>query len=274
MSWIKYVLLSSAFLFIMGCASASVYNVKTKTFEDVSSLSMKNAVLNAGEELGWMMKEDGSNRIIGLMRIKDYQAKIAVDYTTDSYSIQLLEAKNMKYDAQKQMIKRGYNTWILQLESKIDGLVKPLKMSATLQKKELQAHKDKENLASLKSSELKKPGSKGLVLVGQFHGNLHEIYDVMNTPISQVHTLQEVEQAILTAGRQYDWMMKKQEDGFILAKKIVRHHVAIARIAYSQKEYSITYITSEKLHYQTYHVHQNYNIWVKELETGINYNLQ
>lgn len=135
MSWIKYVLLSSAFLFIMGCASASVYNVKTKTFEDVSTLSMKNAVLNAGNDLGWMMKEDGSNRIIGLMSIKEYQAKIAVDYTTDSYSIQLLEAKNMKYDAQKQMIKRGYNTWILQLESKIDGLVKPLKMSATLQKK-------------------------------------------------------------------------------------------------------------------------------------------
>lgn len=126
----------------------------------------------------------------------------------------------------------------------------------------------------MKSSELKKPGSKGLVLVGQFHGNLHEIYDVMNTPISQVHTLQEVEQAILTAGRQYDWMMKKQEDGFILAKKIVRHHVAIARTAYSEKEYSITYIASEKLHYQKYHVHQNYNIWVKELETGINYNLQ
>lgn len=270
---IKSFLVSLCLVLVAGCATSSVYNVRTKTFEEVASISMKNGILNAGESLGWMMKEENSNTIIGLMKVKEHQAKIAIVYTKDSYSIRLIEALNMNYDSQKQVIRKGYNSWILKLENTIDALVNPLYMTEKLKTKELDAQKDKNLLKNAK--EAKKTIDNSFYGIGTsfYNSNLREVYDVINTPILKKLTLKNIEENIFSMGQQQGWLMKKQENGFILAKKIVRHHIATIRIMYTQNNYSITYVTSEKLHYQGYHIHQNYNIWVKELEKGINFSL-
>ncbi len=65
--------------------------------------------------------------------------------------------------------------------------------------------------------------------------------------------------------------MEKQNEGFILAKYIDRHHSAIVRIDYDTSKYSITYITSENLSYKkdVYGIHAYYNRWIKRLEDNI-----
>lgn len=242
-------------LIMIGCGGpVKLYNVENKMLEGTTTQSMKSAILEAGESLGWMMKEEDSNTIIGSIMRKQYSAKIAIDYGANSYSIKLLESENLSYDPQAQTIRSGYNGWILNLENQIDGIATPLIMTESLKKKELEAQADKKNKSTTDNG-------------------LREIYDIINVPIAQGHSIEAVEKAIFTSGKQNGWLMKKQKDGFILAKKVVRKHTMVVRISYDQEHFSITYITSENLKYQGYYIHRNYNVWIQQLEQGINFNL-
>ena len=102
------------------------------------------------------------------------------------------------------------------------------------------------------------------------------IYNVVNKKINKnYNSLSKIEEKILNVGEKISWVMSKQKDGFILAKVVRRVHTAFVRIDYSLDSYSITYITSEKLGADThYNIHNNYNIWIKELEEEIDFSLQ
>ncbi|MDR0762662.1 MAG: hypothetical protein LBF13_06405 [Campylobacteraceae bacterium] len=83
----------------------------------------------------------------------------------------------------------------------------------------------------------------------------------------------QVEKAILQAGNQRGWVMKKIKDGVISATLYVRNHMALVEINYSATSYNITYKNSQNLNYDGTNIHKNYNSWIRNLDNSIQINL-
>jgi hypothetical protein len=92
-------------------------------------------------------------------------------------------------------------------------------------------------------------------------------YDGKSLPYNQV------EKAILQAGAQYGWTMKKIKEGTILATLYVKKHMATVEIRYSATSYSIVYNNSVNLNYSGVNIHRTYNTWIRKLEDSIRLNL-
>lgn len=97
------------------------------------------------------------------------------------------------------------------------------------------------------------------------------VHNVESRPIvtQRVVTLEEVKQAIISAGTGLGWQMIPQEDGRITGKLDIRKHVAIVDITYTDDEFSINYVDSTNLKYDGRLIHRNYNNWIMNLENRI-----
>ena len=96
------------------------------------------------------------------------------------------------------------------------------------------------------------------------------IYNVSHKAVSPT-SYSRMQSAILRAGNSLGWHMSKVRKGLIRGKLALRTHVAIVNIFYSGSGYSIKYVKSINLKYnpQKGTIHNNYNGWVKNLETAI-----
>lgn len=101
------------------------------------------------------------------------------------------------------------------------------------------------------------------------------VYNVEKAPVvassNKKLTTQDTEKAIMRAGGQLGWVMKKVEDGHIQGTLNLRKHMATVAIRYTGSEYSIQYLNSSNLSYDpaTSTIHQNYNGWVQNLDNAI-----
>ncbi len=168
-----------------------------------------------------------------------------------------LEAQNLNYDKSNNTIHNNYNGWIKNLENQIDSRLVVLKMNEELKQEERKASEYKNNQLAAGNNKYK------------------PIYNIENKKIDKKYeNLEQISQKILKVGDKINWVMSKQKEGFILAKVVRRVHTAIVRIDYSLDSYSVKYITSTNLGADThYNIHNNYNIWIKELESGIDFTL-
>ncbi len=252
-------ILTFIILLTNGCGINKVYNVPTKKFvQKPKNQSVYNSIIESGKFLGWNMKQTNKNTIIGKLVIRDHIAKVKIAFNENSYSINLLEAHNLNYNKAENSIHKNYNGWVKNLENQINARLTTLKMTPQLEKAELLANKHKNNPLTASNQKYK------------------PIQNVINKKINTTYTsLKELEEKIFKAGQNVNWVMSKQKDGFILAKIVRRVHTAIVRIDYDLEKYSITYITSEKLGAdEHYNIHNNYNIWIKQLEEEIDFSIQ
>ncbi len=103
-----------------GCRTAPIRNYNNQsvpagaTMEEVSK-----AILDAGNSLGWAMKQEYPGMISGEIFIRDHTAEVEVPYSTTSYSIRYKSSKNLKYDAAKKTIHSNYNGWVENLDNGI-----------------------------------------------------------------------------------------------------------------------------------------------------------
>ncbi len=81
--------------------------------------------------------------------------------------------------------------------------------------------------------------------------------------------LDEVETAILKAGRIRGWKMKPVEPGHIVATLDIRKHQAVADILYDTDNYSIHYRDSTNLEYDGNNINRHYNRWIVNLSIDI-----
>ena len=97
------------------------------------------------------------------------------------------------------------------------------------------------------------------------------VYNVEGAPItiSGKHTSKDVEKAIIRAGAGLGWRIKSIKKGHMVGSIYVRKHVAVVDITYNDKEYNITYKSSENLNYDGSTIHNNYNGWVQNLDRAI-----
>ena len=87
-------------------------------------------------------------------------------------------------------------------------------------------------------------------------------------------TSDEVRDAIIAACKKRGWVPTITVPSHqIRATLNTRGHQAVVDIDFSPKDYSISYVSSNKLNYRDGKIHRNYDRWVKTLSNSIQKNL-
>ncbi|RPH26731.1 hypothetical protein EHN07_11680 [Buttiauxella warmboldiae] len=89
------------------------------------------------------------------------------------------------------------------------------------------------------------------------------------TIITQHVTPEQVKEAIINAGQGRDWIMSVAGPGVINATQNIRKHSVTVRINYSEKAYTINYVSSVNLLASGGEIHRSYNHWVNNLDKDI-----
>ncbi len=82
-------------------------------------------------------------------------------------------------------------------------------------------------------------------------------------------SMEDVQQAIISACLKRGWTPKVVSPGLIEASLSNRSHNATIEIPFSANAYSIHYKASENLNYNGKTIHRNYNNWVVKLSRSI-----
>lgn len=108
-----------AALALAGCRSAPVMNVADAAVGvSLSAQQLEQAIVAAGDALGWQMRPTGPGRIEGTLLLRDHRAVVDINYSPRSYSIRYKDSSNLHYD-DGGTIHRNYNRWIENLDRAI-----------------------------------------------------------------------------------------------------------------------------------------------------------
>ncbi|MHA1540342.1 MAG: hypothetical protein ACTSXQ_07690 [Alphaproteobacteria bacterium] len=102
--------------------------------------------------------------------------------------------------------------------------------------------------------------------------SLSPVYNVDSASFYETASnLPKVEKAIIRAGYDLGWSMKKVSLGKIVATLPIRRHLAVVDIYYTRQSFDIKYKKSENLKFNAEKntIHPNYNGWIKKLERTI-----
>ena len=97
------------------------------------------------------------------------------------------------------------------------------------------------------------------------------IYNVPKHNVSHKKSSETVYRAIKSAGQSLGWNIQKVKPGVAQGKLNLRSHVAVVSINYTNSSYSIRYVRSQNLKYNSKRqtIHKNYNGWIQNLEKAI-----
>jgi hypothetical protein len=98
------------------------------------------------------------------------------------------------------------------------------------------------------------------------------VLDVTQSPIAANKpnpSMDDIRQAITRAGAGLGWQMNPDRAGHITGRLLLRTHVAVVDVDYTQKVYSIKYRESTNLDYGDGKIHRNYNGWIQNLDKAI-----
>lgn len=249
-------ILSITFMFT-ACGTTGIYNVQKTFTKENSSNNVEKQIIKAGEILGWKMKKTSSSTILASLFIRNHTAEINITFNNSQYKIDYVKSTNLNYSKETNTIHSNYNGWISNLENSINNFLDELVYNKELIEEEQISKNDK---LIHENNNLRK--TKNTIL---------DLNVIMKNK-----SINEIEEAILKAGDNLGWKIQKQNDGFILARLVLRTHLVIVRIDYSKEAYTITYIKSKNLDYNykgEYTIHSNYNGWIQNLNNSINFYL-
>ena len=83
------------------------------------------AVVKAGESLGWVVTIQGSGRARALLYLRDHQAQVDVFYSKTHVEIRYVSSLNLMH--MEDMINRRYNKWVKNLRIRIQRDVAKIK---------------------------------------------------------------------------------------------------------------------------------------------------
>ena len=124
---------------------------------------------------------------------------------------------------------------------------------------------------------------KNLVLVlmlaagtAAFAGRTAPVY-TGHVDVGSNKSLEQIESAIRKGLVAKRWVVEDSKKGEIIAKVMVRKHVAKVKITYNKDKVTIAYMDSVNLNYEEKggepYIHGNYNRWIQHLEQHITANL-
>ncbi|MGE4499877.1 MAG: hypothetical protein AB7C96_05960 [Hydrogenovibrio sp.] len=85
-----------------------------KTAEQV-----KKAIRTAGAGLGWIISDDGKGKLKGTLNLRTHQAVISIPYSAKEYSLIYQSSVDLNYNPEKGTIHKNYNSWIQNLNNRI-----------------------------------------------------------------------------------------------------------------------------------------------------------
>ena len=123
LSYLKFAAVAVV-LAIAGCGSVPIMNVKDAAISSSSGKPMSNAevrssILRAGAALGWQMKDEGPNMLVGTILLRDHSAVVEIPYSASTYSIKYRSSTNLKES--NGSIHKNYNGWIQNLTRGINA---------------------------------------------------------------------------------------------------------------------------------------------------------
>lgn len=107
----------------------------------------------------------------------------------------------------------------------------------------------------------------------------HPVYNVQDHPLptsAQKLSLEEIEHSIVAAGAKRNWRFDSLGPGRLRATQIDGKYSAVVDISFTQRAYSIQFVSAPGLERSTGEVHGRYNMWIRNLEQDIDtrlYNL-
>ena len=121
---LKFAGLLLAVAALVGCNTMPIQNVSnapvmSATGKNLSNQEVRDAIVRAGGALGWKMKDERANMLVGTLQLRDHVAVIEIPYTTSAYTIRYRTSVNL--DEKDGMIHKNYNGWILNLTRGINA---------------------------------------------------------------------------------------------------------------------------------------------------------
>jgi len=122
-SYLKFAALAAVFA-IAGCSVVPIMNVKNAPItsasgKPLSNVEVRSAILRAGATLGWQMKDEGPNMLVGTLQLRDHLAVIEIPYSSTDYSLKYRSSNNLKESSGN--IHKNYNGWIQNLTRGINA---------------------------------------------------------------------------------------------------------------------------------------------------------
>jgi len=112
------VAVACSVLALAGCRTAPIMNVvDAPVGANRNAQQVEQAIISAGNSLGWEMRPAGPGKIEGTLLLRDHRAVIDIDYNPSRYSIRYKDSSNMHYDGGS--IHKNYNGWIENLDRAI-----------------------------------------------------------------------------------------------------------------------------------------------------------
>ncbi|VEA62990.1 Uncharacterised protein [Serratia plymuthica] len=101
-----------------GCAgTAPVQNINQSIAGNHSEVQVRQAILYAGLNRGWIMNPTSEGMIDGKILRRGHSADIHITYNENSYQIRYIGSSNM--DAKEGKIHSNYNRWVANLNKDI-----------------------------------------------------------------------------------------------------------------------------------------------------------
>ena len=106
-------------LAIAGCNTMPIQNVDQAAVpsKTLTSDQVRLAIIRAGDGLGWKMKDEGPNKMVGTLILRKHVAVVDIPYTATSYSIKY--RSSVELDEKDGKIHKNYNGWIQNLTRNI-----------------------------------------------------------------------------------------------------------------------------------------------------------
>jgi hypothetical protein len=109
---------------LAACTAAPIYNVENATVvsgagKPYSATEVRAAIVRASTKLGWQMRDEGPNKLVGSIQLRGHSAVVNIPYNSQSYSI--LYRSSTDLGEKDGKIHKNYNGWIQNLTREINS---------------------------------------------------------------------------------------------------------------------------------------------------------
>jgi len=109
---------------LAGCSTVPIMNVNESPVvsaanKNLSNDQVRSAIVRAGAALGWQMREDGPNTLVGTLQLRTHTAVVEIPYSSRAYSIKYRSSVNL--EEKNGTIHKNYNGWIQNLTRGINA---------------------------------------------------------------------------------------------------------------------------------------------------------
>ena len=109
---------------LAGCTTAPILNVSeapaaSASGKPLSRDQVRSAIVRAGASLGWQMKDENPNMLVGSIMLRNHTAVVEIPYSANNYSVKYRSSTNL--NEANGNIHKNYNGWIQNLTRGINA---------------------------------------------------------------------------------------------------------------------------------------------------------